>query len=156
MSELLKRENVAVDVEDEVVVFYCAGNPSRFSYDTAFDVAQRLRLAANVAARMAGVSKEERGDLKRQDAPEELFADVRLETGKLENGVAWNVWTEGELVAFQIGEVIAKWEAPAAMTIASWFREGGRQAKSNSGNRVKTLRIAGVLTDANLNAHNID
>lgn len=149
MSELLKREGVSVDVENDMVVFRVAANVSRFSYAQAFDIAQRLRLCAGVAARNAGVSREERSELKRQESPEHLVADVRLgDTASIK----WDAWIQGELVAFQFGGTIAKWEAPAAMTIASWFREGGRQAKHNAGDQFKTLRLAGILTDANLNA----
>ena len=149
MSELLKREDVAVDVENDAVVFRVARNAARFSYSQAFDIAQRLRLCAGVAARNAGMDREDRSELKRQEAPEHLVADVRVTDAE---AIKWDAWIKGELVAFQFGATIAKWEAPAAMTIASWFREGGRQAKHNAGDRFKTLRVAGILTDASLNA----
>lgn len=149
MSDLLKREGVSVDVENDAVVFRVASHNARFSYSQAFDISQRLRLCAGVAARNAGMSREDRSGLKRQEAPEHLAADVRVDDT---DSTKWDAWIQGELVAFQFGGMVAKWEAPAAMTIASWFREGGRQAKHSAGDRFKTLRIAGILTDANLNA----
>ena len=148
MSEILKREDVSVDVDGVVVVFRVAKHEARFSYPTAFDIAQRLRLCANGASRNAGIPREERADMKRQDPPESLLADVRVDEPGRMDGTTWDAWIQGELVAFLFGNMIAKWEAPAAMTIASWFREGGRQAKHNAGDRVKTIRIAGTLTDA--------
>jgi hypothetical protein len=149
VSELLQRENVIVDVENDVVVFRVSNLVARFSYQTAFQIAQRLRLAAGVAARIAGVSQEDRGDMKRQDAPESFFADVRLDDAGLNGGIRWNVWNDGELVAFQFGDQIARWEAPAAMTIASWFRQRGREGKAWAGDTSRTLSVAGILTDAN-------
>ena len=150
MSQLLKRENVSVDVANDVVVFRVADRLARFSYPTSFMIAQRLRLAAGVAARTAGANPKERFDMKRQAAPQSLVADVALD--HFEGAHYWNVWVEGELVAFQFDDQIARWEAPAAMQIAAWFREGGRQAKHNAGDPSQTIRIAGILTDANDNA----
>ena len=150
MSELLKRENVSVDVENDVVVFRVADQVARFAYPTSFMIAQRLRLSAGVAARVAGANPKERFNMKRQAAPEELAADVRVE--QVEGGPYWNAWAEGELVAFQFGQTIARWEADKAMIVAAWFREGGRQAKHNAGDTSQTIRIGGILTDANENA----
>ena len=152
MSELLKREDLSVDVEDDVVVFRVADHLARFSYPTAFMIAQRLRLSAGVAARVAGVTPGERRDMKRQTAPEELFADVQIDTVNGAPALRWNAWSEGELVAFQFGQTIARWEADKAMIVAAWFREGGRQAKHNAGDTSQTIRLAGILTDANENA----
>jgi len=150
VSELLKRENITVDVENDVVVFRVADQVARFSYPTAFMIAQRLRLSAGVAARVAGALPGERFEMKRQAAPEELVADVAIDT--VNGSPRWNVWNEGELVAFQFGNQIARWESPNAMTLAAWFREGGRQAKHNAGDTSQTIRLAGILTDANKNA----
>ncbi len=152
MSELLQREDLSVDVEHDVVVFRVADHIARFSYTTAFMIAQRLRLSAGVAARTAGVSAEERGNMKRQEAPDELFVGSYLNpAGKLQAGHHWNAWPEGELVAFQFGDTIARWEADKAMIVAAWFREGGRQGKRNAGDTSQTIRISGILTDANAN-----
>lgn len=149
MTGLLKREDLSVDVEDDVVVFRVADHVARFSYPTAFMIAQRLRLSAGVAARIAGVNREERQDMKRQAAPQELQAEVQIDSAE---GLGWNVWNEGELVAFRFGDTIARWESDKAMILAAWFREGGRQAKHNAGDTSQTLRIGGILTDANENA----
>lgn len=152
MSELLQREDLSVDVEDDVVVFRVADHLARFSYPTAFMIAQRLRLSAGVAARIAGASAKERFDMKRQEAPHELNADVQIDTVDGDPGLRWNAWSEGELVAFQFGQTVARWEADKAMIVAAWFREGGKQAKHNAGDTSQTIRLAGILTDANLNA----
>ncbi len=152
MSELLKRENVSVDVENDVVVFRVADQVARFAYPTSFMIAQRLRLSAGVAARVAGANPKERFNMKRQKAPEELFADVQIDTVNGAPALRWNAWSEGELVAFQFGQTIARWEADKAMIVAAWFREGGRQAKHNAGDTSQTIRIGGYLTDANENA----
>jgi hypothetical protein len=151
VSELLKRQNVSVDVEGDVVVLRVSDQVARFSYYSAFRIAQRLRLSAGVAARTAGVNQEERSDMKRQAAPESFLADVRVEEAELA-GLTWDAWAEGELVAFKFGNTIARWEADAAMTIAAWFREGGRQAKAWAGDTSQILNVSGILTDANANA----
>lgn len=150
MSELLEPTNVSVDVENDVVVFRVGRAKARFSYSSAFMIAQEMRLAAGVAGRAAGIPIEERQDLKRQpsqkevrpvDTPDALDAS---EAGALR----WRVTIQGELVCLQIGSLVARWEAGPAMQIAAWFREGGRQAKRWAGDSSKTLRLAGILTDA--------
>lgn len=148
MSDLAKREDVSVDVENDMVVLRVANHEAGFPYLTAFDIAQRLRLCAGVAARNAGMSRDDRREMKYQDTPEHIAADVRITAT---DAIKWDAWIQGELVAFQFGGMIAKWEAPAAMIIASWFRKGGKQAKHNAGVRHKTLRWSGILTDAAAN-----
>ena len=153
MSELLQRENVSVDVERDVVLFKVGKYNATFHYVTAFQIAQRLRLAANVAGRAAGIPGPDRGNQKRQVVGEDHFAGSKLsEAGRLDGGYKWDVSTDGSLVVFQVADLIAKWEAPAAMEIAAWFREAGRRGKRWAGDTSKTISVAGILTDANANA----
>lgn len=151
MTTLLKREDVSVDVENDIVVFRVGSGVARFSYTSAFMIAQRLRLMAGLAARIAGATLEQRRAIKRQPTEDDVHS---ISGAKLvpSGDLRWRVWNEGELVVLQIGDLVARWEAPAAGTIASWFREGGRQAKVWAGDTSKTHRYAGILTDANENA----
>ena len=55
MSELFESTGVSVDVENDVVVLRVGDKMARFSYTSAFMVAQRMRLVSNVAGRIAGV-----------------------------------------------------------------------------------------------------
>ncbi len=150
MSELLEPMQVSVDVENDIVVFRVGHATARFSYSSAFMIAQQMRLAASVAGRAAGIPLEERKALKRQPAQKEVRPVDTPAAGARE--LRWAVTNQGELVCLQIGSLLARWEAPAAMNIAAWFREGGRQAKRWAGDSSKTLRLAGILTDANANA----
>ncbi len=146
MSELFERTGVSVDADDDIVVLRVGKMKARMSYTLAFQIAQRMRLHGGVAARIAGATPKERSALKRQADEANL---TPLRTIELQdNGKPWDVWHEGELVAVRLKEVIARWEAPAALTIAGWLREGGRQAKRWAGDTSKTHRYAGILTDA--------
>ena len=146
MSEILARTGVSVDADDDIVVLRVGKMKARMSYTLAFQIAQRMRLCGGVAARIAGVNALDRFKLKRQ-ADE---ANLRpIDNGDApDNGKPWDVWYEGELVGVRLKGVIARWEAPAALTIAGWLREGGRQAKRWAGDTSKTHRYAGILTDA--------
>lgn len=150
MSQIFERTDVSVDVENDVVVLRVGDKMARFSYTSAFMVAQRMRLFAGYAARIAGAGSGERSKLKRH-ADE---ANVRPINGgpARDSTKPWDVWNEGEVVAVRLGVVTARWEAPAALTIAGWIRVGGRQAKAWAGDTSKTLRVAGILTDAAENA----
>jgi hypothetical protein len=155
VTALLKRENVEVNTENDVVVLKVGRHVARFAYGTAFVIAQRLRLSANVALRHAGVARDERAELKREQVEDEFdyFADCKLDTdGALSEGFRWEVGNEGELVVFQISDLIIRWEAPAAMTIAAWFREAGQRAKAWAGDVSTTRRLLGILSDANESA----
>lgn len=149
MSELLEPTAVSIDVENDVVVFRVGPNLARFSYTSAFMIAQQLRLFSGLAARIAGATLEQRRELKRQPVEDNVrsISQPNIPSGDSR----WRVWNEGELVLLQIGDLVARWEAPAAGTIASWFREGGRQAKAWAGDTSKTMRLAGILTDAEEN-----
>lgn len=150
MSELLEPTAVSIDVENDVVVFRVGSNLARFSYTSAFMIAQQLRLFSGLAARIAGATLEQRREIKRQ--PDEDNVRSISQPNLPRGDSRWRVSNEGELVVLQIGDLVARWEAPAAGTIASWFREGGRQAKAWAGDTSKTMRLAGILTDANENA----
>ena len=150
MSELLEPTSVSVDVESDVVVLRVGGKVARFSYTSAFMIAQNMRLFAGLAARIAGATARERSVLKRK-ADESNLRPLG-EARPRESDRSWDVWNDGEVVAVRLGLVTARWEAPAALTIAGWIREGGRQAKRAAGDTSKTMRVAGILTDARENS----
>jgi len=150
VSELLEPTAVSVDVENDIVVFRVGRATARFSYSSAFMIAQEMRLAASVAGRAAGIPLEERQELKRQPSQKEVRPVDTPDAGA--GALRWIVTIQGELVCLQIGSLVARWEAAPAMQIAAWFREGGRQAKRWAGDSSRTLRLAGILTDANENA----
>ena len=151
MTELLKREEVSLETENDIVVFRVGPKVARFSYTSAFIIAQELRLTGNVAARVAGIPAQDRFDMKRQaPAAEDVRAVDVVEQPT--DDARWKVWNEGALVAFRVRDWTARWEAPAAMTIASWFRARAREGKAWAGDTSKTLRVAGILTDASENA----
>lgn len=146
MSELFERTGVSVDADDDIVVLRVGKMKARMSYTLAFQIAQRMRLHGGVAARIAGATPKERFALKRKADEANLRPIGNAEAR--DNGKPWDVWHEGPLVYVRLKTVIARWEAPAALTIAGWIRAGGRQAKRWAGDTSKTHRFAGILTDA--------
>ena len=150
MSELFERTGVSVDADDDIVVLRVGKMKARMSYTLAFQIAQRMRLHGGVAARIAGATPKERFALKRQADEANLQPIGNIEVQ--DNGKPWDVWHEGELVCIRLKAVIARWEAPAALTIAGWIRAKGRDAKRWAGDTSRTHRYAGILTDANENA----
>ncbi len=149
MSELAESTRVSVDVEHDVVVFRVGSNRARFSYTSAFMIAQQLRLFSGLAARIAGATLEQVREIKRNPVEDNVrpISQPNVPSGDSR----WRVWNEGEIVALQIGDLVSRWSAPDAGIIASWFREGGRQAKVWAGDTSKTMRVAGILTDASEN-----
>ncbi len=150
MSEVFARTGVSVDADDDIVVLRVGKMKARMSYTLAFQIAQRMRLHGGVAARVAGATPVERFHLKRK--ADELNLKPVGNGEARQNDKPWDVWTEGQLVCVRLKEVIARWEAPAALTIAGWIRVAGRQAKHWAGDTSRTRRFAGILTDANENA----
>lgn len=146
MSRLFERTGVSVDADDDIVVLRVGKMKARMSYTLAFQIAQRMRLHGGVAARIAGATPKERFALKRKADEADLRPIDNIEVQ--DNGKPWDVWHEGELVCVRLKAVVARWEAPAALTIAGWIRVAGRQAKRWAGDTSKTHRYAGILTDA--------
>ncbi len=131
MTELFERTGVSVDADDDVVVLRVGNMKARMSYTLAFMIAQRMRLHGGVAARIAGANIVERARLKRK-ADEENLRPIKTGDAR-KNDKPWDVWHEGEVVAVRLKTVIARWEAPAALTIAGWIRVAGRHAKRWAG-----------------------
>ncbi len=150
MSELLEPTEVTVDSENDIVVFRVGQKAARFSYATAFTIAQKLRVASSVAARIAGIPAAERRNMKRAPGDLGKVRAVDVQEGATDDA-HWDAWNDGALVAFQVRDWVARWEAPAAMTIASWFRLRAKEGKNWAGDTSKTLRISGILTDASEN-----
>ncbi len=150
MSELFERTGVSVDTDGDVVVLRVGKMKARMSYTLAFMIAQHMRLHGGAAARAAGAGPLARFKLKREADEDNLRPIAGGEAP--DNGKPWDVWHEGEVVALRLKEVTARWEAPAALTIAGWIRVKGREAKRWAGDTSRTRRFAGILTDASENA----
>ncbi len=148
------RTDVSVDDDDDIVVLRVGKMKARMSYTLAFQIAQHMRLHGGVAARIAGLNPKERFVLKRE-ADESNLRPVGNGEAR-DNDKPWDVWHEGELVCLRLKEVTARWEAPAALTIAGWIRVAGRHAKRWAGDTSRTRRYAGILTDASENARLVD
>lgn len=155
--DLLRREHLSVETENDIVIFTARRAVARFSYGTAAAIAQGLRLAGGFVLRMAHVPAVERSEMKRElpDAAVEAalaappFHDERRNTTS--PGTRWAVQIEGSLVLFVIGNVTIKMEADTALTVGAWMRVRAREAKRWAGDTGKTIRARGVLTDAAAN-----
>src|SRR5690606_5946630 len=141
--------------ENDIVALRLGRAEARFSYGTAASIAQGLRVASNAAFRADRVPLDERQALRRA-LPDELsaappHAERRQTSEARRPGPRWEVRVEGSLVALQIGNVVARLEPDAALAVAGWMRLRAREAKRWAGDRSRTIRAAGLLTDAETN-----
>jgi hypothetical protein len=60
----------------------------------------------------------------------------------------YSVWSEGSLVKLQFGNIPITMEYSVALELAQFLRLSGRQAKSNAGDKSRTMSALGLLTDA--------
>jgi hypothetical protein len=149
---LLKPTQLRVATENDVVLFSVgSSNPARFSYSLAFRIAQGLRVAGNVAARLEGIPKDERQMLKRstiEPVGRPLLGLEERHTDERPSGIAWRVDVEGSLVAWHHGNVTMRFEAPDALAIAGMIRTAAKRAKHWANDTSITLRVGGQLSDA--------
>ncbi len=154
---LLTKQPVQVLRANDVVELQIGRSTASFGYNTALHIAQGLRLASNLTGRRSGIPAHERREL-RTTLPD-LDPDLRAhqaETLPSAASVPWEVKVDGELVVLVIGDFIARFEAPTAAEIAGMIRARAKEAKTWAGDRGKTLRAAGNLTDAGVSAGLVD
>lgn len=150
---LLTKTRVDVVRRNDVVELQIGRSTASFGYNTAFHIAQGLRLASNLTGRRAGIPAAERRDLRAvlPDLDEAIQASA-AETLPSASSVPWEVKVDGELVILVIGDFVAKFESDTAAAIAGSIRARAKEAKAWSGDRGRTLRAAGNLQDAADNA----
>lgn len=150
MNDVLQRQTVAVNTDGDKVLLAIGRHGMRFGYNTGFEIAQALRMAGKFAARIAGATVEERRAMV-QDDTEVPAAKRDSQTAVDMVGKPWAVRVEGERVALTIGNVRMNAAPADALTIAGWVRSKSKEAKRNAGDRSRTLRVRGTLTDAEEN-----
>jgi len=147
VTDVLQRQVVAVNADGDRVVLAIGRHAMRFGYNTGFEIAQALRMAGKFAARVAGARPDERRAMAGADGEVPNAAGDSL-AAKDMAGSPWSVRVEGERVALTIGNVRFAAAPQDALTIAGWVRTKSKEAKRNAGDRSRTVRVRGTLTDA--------
>lgn len=149
---VLTKQRIAVSTENDIVVLSVGRAAARFSYGAAAAIAQGLRIGANVAGRHERIPQAERQELRHPEpATEPAPLHGYYRRSKERSGMRWRVDVEGALVRLVIGDTTLTFESPTAFQVAGWLRERARVAKRWAGDRSKTLRAAGHLSDAEEN-----
>ena len=58
-----------------------------------------------------------------------------------------NVYAEGELVVFEVGNSVMKMPYDVAIQLSTWLRIRGKEAKRNAGDTSRHWSVIGNLTD---------
>ena len=146
------RQGVVVSDENDIVTVKIGRATARFSYQTAFRLAQHMRLNAKCAMRVSGIDVKEHRSITAR-AIEKLqtrLSRVRRASRERPN-LNYEVTSVGESVHLQIGNIGIDMDHDAALEIAGWIREHGRKAKRWAGDTGKSLSIVGHLSDAEEN-----
>lgn len=154
---LLTRQKVDVRRRNDVVELAIGRASATFGYNTALAIAQGLRLASNLTGRRAGIPAAERREL-RAILPDfdESIRSQGAETLPSASSARWEVKVDGQLVVLVIADFVARFESDTAASIAGMIRARAKEAKTWAGDRGRTLRAAGNLTDAGDNARLIE
>lgn len=140
--------DVSADMD---MVRLSVGNASAmFPYQTAFEIAQSVRVASKMCMQHDHIPHKEHHDIA-------LCADF-VEGGKvhphfrrsnLSSSIGcWRVGGEGVLVVIELDDTIIKLDYPDALKLHKWIRAGAKQAKAWAGDRSKGMRGLATLTDA--------
>jgi hypothetical protein len=153
VTDLLRKRNIAVLDENDIVIFKVGRATARFSYRTAFKLAQRLRLHAKLAARIAGEDFRVHRIVTENSLKHLVKRLSTVQRASRERpNLNYEIGNEGSLVVFRMGNVFLKFDHETAMTIAAWIREHGKSAKAWAGDTGKSFSIVGRLSDAEDNA----
>ena len=162
MSDILTKQNVSVEVEDEVVILNIGIARAKFHYRTALRIGQHLRLNAKTSQRLIkdaehwskhGIGSQENltvklihtsllSALKYIIRPKALTPTTQRK----------KVWVENigtELVRLHLGaNTHVDMHYTTAIQISDMLRLKGKEAKKNTGDGFKELSAIGSLHDA--------
>jgi hypothetical protein len=142
---VLTKQNIYIESKQDRVVLKVQRLEIEMPYATSFKVAQGLRLASRAAIRYAKADYTAPSDIEKAY---EASADIRVTAHKDFN---WRAGWEGEDVKIQFGDQLLKFHFTAALKIAEWLRDAGKQSKAWAGDTSRSISAAGILSDAEQN-----
>lgn len=124
-------------------------------YQTAFEIAQALRVAAKAAARAdnapANFWREFQLEDPLQEFPRQLHQGFRRST-RVPNVTAWQVVHQGGRVRIIFDGTFTEFGYEEAIKLHHQVRRAGHRAKRWAGDTSRTVRSVGRLVDAEENA----
>ena len=150
---VLKRMELDASSDEDMVVLALGSLRPIIPYQTAFDVAQALRVAAKQAARFDRAPATFVNELSLGDPRENLpepHPTFRRST-KVPNVRSWEARVNPPLAGLVFDETITEMSYEDAVRLAWKIRRAGHEAKRWAGDRSKTRRARGNLNDAEEN-----
>jgi len=154
-TSLLKKEQLEVRHERDLVLFKVGHAEERYSYQYAFNLCQDIRLHCKIAMRYAGEFPLNCNQI----GAVEKYADVYdlLQRALLHDELRFSgevprfrthVDCEGELIVIKVGQTEARMHWEDALKLSVWFRAAAKNAKGWAGNQTQRLRAKGHLHNA--------
>jgi len=149
MDTLLTKQSISIYTDGPTVALRINRSVYQMPYSQVFKVAQGLKVASSEAMRMAGESKD---TLQRLTQIEE---DPVIPTGYIDKVLVqrydWTVRFDGEQVYLMLGATEIGFHFTTAVTMATWLRAAGHQAKTWAGDASRQVSGFGILSDAETN-----
>ncbi len=147
---VVTNEQLSVATDGTSVVLSVGIGAICMGYETALNIARMLRIAGNIASRVAGIPVGERAELKRQPVMNGDYVSPHRKPADA-TGLPWRIDVDGEQVILQIGGIEMGFEGHDALTISAWLRHRGKAAKSIAGDKSRAVVVSGFLSDAEEN-----
>lgn len=153
MSDVLHRMKLGASAQEDMVVVQLGTLRAILPYQSAFEIAQGLRMAAKEAARFdrapATFTHEVTKADPREDLPE-YHPQYRRGTtlGNIKN---WDVRVIPPLVGLVFDDTLTEFSYEDAVHLAWYVRRAGHIAKRWAGDRSRVRRARGNLHDAEEN-----
>jgi hypothetical protein len=155
MDDLLLKSHYRVTTTNDIVVLTLGSHTIKLFYQTAFEIAAGMRLAAKMAMRHEGVRTEKWREILREVAPQKPKVPrpnrVFRRSNEQCNISNWRIDWDQQLVRVVFDDLTASLHYTDALRLHVLIREFARVAKAWAGDEGKTTRMLAHLTDAEAN-----
>ncbi len=150
MEDLFLSRRVEARAELDMVEFRLGPHTLKLFYQTALEIVGGIRLAAKQALLRDGSNNTMWRDLAdTNNEPYPILPNATYRrSGQKSTLSAWSVAFEGTLVVLHLDDLTAKFHYSDALQIQTNLRAAARQAKAWAGDKSRTMRASGYLTDA--------
>lgn len=146
---ILTKKQVSVTTVMDMVYISIVEALIVIPYQTAFEIAQRIRLASKQAMQLDNTPHAEHRSIAHIDSDPEFYCHPSFRRSSLVSNVnVWEVGGEGVLVVLKFDDLTVKLDYPDALTLHSWIRVRAKEAKGWAGDRSRTMRGLANLTNA--------
>ena len=153
MSRVMTKLFVAVRPNMDMVEVQLGSHTLRVPYQTAFEIASGIRVAAKTSMSFEKTPVKEWREISEvEDGEPVLATSHQFRRSKLIGNVnTWSIAFEGALVVIRANELELKLHYSEAFPLHQLIRQKAREAKAWAGDTSRSIKVRATLSDAEEN-----